>query len=237
MGQHSGLLHVQAHQGGGLLVAAHRIEAAAELGVAQHQEGDQGHDQGNDHGDADIGGNQHALLVQIRADAEGDLALDLRQLSKPRLKGHADLLGGNNRRHAPGEEQARHSDDEGLNFQVGDAEALNRAKDHADEQNQRNQHAGGHSPLRQAHGHEHTGHSHHGAYGNVDTAGEHHAGDAAGHNNQAGVVDHDVQEILESAEFLVRVHKAARAVEEHEQRNGNHQHHSVAADSGLFSVS
>ena len=192
-GQHIGfqlgLFHVQAHHSRRLLTAAHSVEGAAEFRIPQDQENHNQHQQRDQHAHADVGHNQHTLPVGHAAEGQAQPPVGPAIEGGVGLLGDGQLLGGDNRRHATGEEHARHGHDEGLDLQIAHAEALDQAKDQAHRQHGEAHHRGAHMPGTHAIGQQHTVQRHQGAHGDVNAAGEHYAGHAAGHTDQARVAD------------------------------------------------
>ena len=182
-----------------------------------------------DHADAHIGHDQLARPVDGAAEGQVDAEVGHVIEGLVRLGGDGQLLGGDDRRHAPGKEHARHADDEGLNLQIAHAEALHQAEDDADGQHQQDDGGGaGPAPVVQAVGNDHAVHGDEGAHGDVDAAGEHDAGHAAGHADQARVAAEYVQKGLDRGKALAGVSHAARRIQNEKQYDGDQQQRGVA---------
>ena len=69
-----------------------------------------------------------------------------------------------------------------------------------------------------------------GAYGDVDAAGEHDAGHAAGDADQARAGTQNVEERLHTGEVFVGVGDAAAGVEQNKENNGNEHQQGVTID-------
>ena len=219
MGQELGAPDVDAQHIGRSHVAAHGVEAAAQFAPAQQDE--QGDDDDDCHDDArlHIGGNVLAQLVDAahagNIDTGGFQGLEGLML-------HVKLGGIDDGGHAFGEEHTGKGHDEGLDFQIGNQIALHQAKGHANAQ--RNEHGGQNTAVvvvqmdSAAHAHQCGQRTH----GNVDTAGDHHDGHAAGQDDQRRVVIEDVEKCLGLAEARAQQGDGA-GVHHHKHHHGDGQ--------------
>ena len=139
-----------------------------------------------------------------------------------------ELVGGDHRCHAPGEEHPRHGDDERLDLQIAHAVPLHQPEHHPDDQHQQAHHRGAQSPVGHAVGQQHAVQGHQGAHGDVDASGEHHAGHAAGHADEARIAAQHVEEGLQVGESPFPIDNAADGIEHKEQNDGDEQQQGVA---------
>ena len=222
MRSHPDGLHVQAHHGRGLGVSAYRIEGAAEPGMAQKQKDCQQHKQGDYNRNTDIGRHIHSLLVGIAA--EGNINLHVGELIESRidLLRDGNLIRTDNGCHTSAEEHTRHGDNKGLNLQITDQKALEGSERDSDQQDDQH-HGDGADSAAHSHSQHHTVHGDQGADGNVDAGRQHDDGQSAGHADQAGVRNQDIQKSLKMCEALAAVSDAAARVKNDEQGDRNQQ--------------
>ena len=210
-------------------MAADCIERTTELSVAQDQENSNQHYDGHDHAHSYVRNLYYALLVGV-AEELGQVYLGV----GPGVEGCIGVLGdgklrrGHDGGEAAGEKHARHGDDEGLDLEITHAEALDDAHHDAYGKDDEAHRHGAYAPVAHALSEQHAVERDERADRDVDAAGEHDAGHAAGHADEAGVVYENVEEGLEVSEALVGIHDAARRVHDYEQRNGDDQQNGVA---------
>ena len=219
MGQELGLLHVDAQHIGAGRVAAHRVEAAAQLAPLQ-QDKQQDHNQdGNHHPRFHIGRNVYSPFIDTAH--AGDINPDGFQRLEP-LVGHVKLGGVDNGCHALGKEHTGQGHNEGLNIQVSNQEALNQAKGNADAQ--RNEQSGKDAAalVVQVDGAAHTHQRRQRTNGNINAAGNHHDAHTAGQNDEGRVFIEDVEECLGLPEAGAQHHNSQN-VHQKEYHNGDGQ--------------
>ena len=131
VGQELGLADVDAQHIGAVGVAAHGVEAAAQLGPFQHHKEQHHNDQGHDDTGLHIGCDELALLGGVADALEEDVVvLGGHKL----LVGDVDGVGIDDGGHALGEEHPCQGHDEGLDVQIGHQIPLHQAEGHADAQ-------------------------------------------------------------------------------------------------------
>ena len=89
---------------------------------------------------------------------------------------------------------------------------------------------GAQTPFAHAVGQEHTVQSHQRAHGDVDAAGEHDAGQAAGHTDKAGVGAEQIEERLKIGKASAAIYHAARGIQDDKENDGDQKQQGIAVD-------
>ena len=210
---------VDAQHIGALLIAAHRVEAAAQLRPAQQAEQDDDHHKGHHHADLHIGRHIDAQLID-RAHARDIQPRLLQRLEALVL--HVELGGVDDGRHALGEEHARQRNDKGLDLQIGHQKSLYHAEQQADQQRQQQCGQNAAAVIVQMDGADHAHQRRHGAHRDIDAAGDHDDAHAAGEDDQRGILVEDVKERLRLQKAGAEEYHRAQ-IHDGEHRDGDDQ--------------
>ena len=198
--------------------------------MAEHDEGDQQKQQGDNDAGPYIGNKVFALVIDISAERYVDLRIGPGIEQRAGLLGDGYLLRTDDSCHAAAEEHAGHGHDERLDLQITYQKALEDTEYHADGQNDQDHHDGVDAAAH-AYCQRHAVHGDQGAHGDIDTGRQHDDGQSAGDTDQSGVGDQDIQERLQMRKAFMSVSDTSACVQNDEQGDRDQQKNGMSVKS------